>query len=148
MGTSDFNASHTTGHIYTFRLKPNEDLKLSLHQFAIQNNIQAAIMLTCVGSLQHYNLRFASQAQGNSGSGHFEIVSLVGTFSYSSLHLHLCISDSKGQTIGGHLLDQNLIYTTAEIAVAELPHLIFDRDLDASTGYRELVIRPRNIHEK
>ena len=32
-------------------------------------------MITCVGSLTDYNLRFANQPEGSKGSGHFEIVS-------------------------------------------------------------------------
>lgn len=43
-------------------------------------------------------------------------------------------------TTGGHLLDANLIYTTAEIAIAELPELVFDRVLDSTYGYQELQI--------
>ncbi|MEJ0056107.1 MAG: hypothetical protein WDN75_10845 [Bacteroidota bacterium] len=32
----------------------------------------------------------------------------------------MSVSDSRGQTTGGHVLDNNLIYTTLEIVVADL----------------------------
>jgi predicted DNA-binding protein with PD1-like motif len=59
----------------------------------------------------------------------------------TSCHLHISVSDESGRTIGGHLLMQNLIYTTAEIVVAVLPDLIFDRETDQEYHYTELVVR-------
>ena len=117
---------------YVFRLKPHQDLKQSILQWAKQNNIKAGVVITCVGSLEQYNLRFANQEHGSKVVGHFEIVSLVGTFSNSSCHLHISVSDNLGQTTGGHLLDGCFFYTTAEIAVAELVDVEFIRELDSS----------------
>jgi predicted DNA-binding protein with PD1-like motif len=53
---------------------------------------------------------------------------LVGTVSISGSHLHLSISDSTGKTIGGHLLEDNLVYTTAEIVIGESKNLLFTRE--------------------
>lgn len=36
---------------YALRLKPNADLKLELEKFAKEKNLQAAYIITCVGSL-------------------------------------------------------------------------------------------------
>ena len=44
---------------------------------------------------------------------------------------------------GGHVLDGCRVYTTAEVVVAELTDLFFDRHTDATFGYRELVVAPR-----
>lgn len=126
-----------------FRLKPHEDLKKSIVAFAKTNNIKAGIILTCVGSLEQFNIRFANQETGLKNQGHFEIVSLVGTFSDSASHIHISVSDPSGKTIGGHLLDENLIHTTAEIAIAELTDLIFLRETDSAYGYKELFISPK-----
>ena len=127
--------------VYVMRLHPHEDLKLSLQKFASENKINAGIILTCVGSLEQYSLRFANKNTSDSQKGHFEIVSLTGTLSMSSSHLHLAISDNKGITSGGHLMEGNKIYTTAEIAIGELPALTFDRVPDPAHGFHELVIR-------
>lgn len=133
----------SSGKIHVIRLEPRQDLRKSLVEFAALNNMQAAVIVTCVGSLVQYNLRFANQQAATLRKGHFEIVSLVGTLSASSAHLHLCVSDEHGLTTGGHLMDENLIFTTAEVAIAELSHLMFERIPDRVTGYKELKITDR-----
>ncbi len=110
---------------------------------AVGEKMKAGFIATCVGSLEQVNLRFANQPEGIILKGHYEIVSLVGTLSDSSTHLHLSVSDGTGKTIGGHLLDGNLIYTTAEIVIRELTDVEFTREVDTTYGYKELVIKPR-----
>src|SRR5687767_8512918 len=124
--------------IHIVRLKPHDDLKRSIMAFAQKNNITAGIILTCVGSLEQYHLRFANQKNGKARKDFFEILSLTGTFSNTSCHLHLSIADSSGRATGGHLLEENFIYTTAEIALAELSDLTFERSIDPTYGYQEL----------
>jgi predicted DNA-binding protein with PD1-like motif len=126
------------------RLKPHQDLKKELIAFAKENKIKAGLIITCVGSLEQVNLRFANQETGTLLKGHFEILALVGTFSDSSSHLHLSVADSEGKTFGGHLLDESLIYTTAEIVIGELTEKEFDRTLDTTYGYKELLVKPRS----
>jgi len=59
--------------------------------------------------------------------------------------LHLSISDSTGKTLGGHLQDGSLIFTTAEILLGELEDWMFTRLIDPDTSYDELF--PRNIDQ-
>lgn len=129
--------------VHVFRLKPHEDLKVAIVEYAKANSITAGIILTCVGSLEEYHIRFANEKAGKKQWGYFEIVSLTGTFSATSSHLHISVSDSKGNTIGGHLLDGNHIYTTAEIAIGILPDISFEREIDATYGFSELVVKPK-----
>ena len=126
--------------IHTLRLKPGEDLKQSLQTFVNESNIQAGWMITCVGSLTHYHIRFANQPNGNSAAGYFEMISLTGTLSVNGSHLHICIADSEGKAIGGHLLDGCIIYTTAEIVIGESKEIIFTREKDRTTPWKELQI--------
>ncbi len=128
---------------YSFRLRPGQDLKTELDALVKQQGISAGIMLTCVGSLTDVTLRLANQNGASSWQGHFEIVSLVGTLSTNGSHLHLSVSDSMGQTIGGHLLAGCKIYTTAEIVVGVMPSLDYVREPDPTFGYRELVVRKK-----
>ena len=130
--------------IYAFRLKPHEDLKQGIVTFATDNKIKAGCIVTCVGSLEKYNIRFANQPTGSEQTGHFEIVSLVGTLSDTYAHLHVSVADSTGATIGGHLLDGNKIYTTAEIVIMELTSKEFAREKDNTYGYDELLVKPKN----
>ena len=127
-------------NVHAIRLKPKEDLRKAIEDYAKQNNIVAGWMVTCVGSLTNYNIRFANEEKGTSGMGHFEIVSLVGTVSKNGCHIHISISDSTGRTIGGHLLAGCTVYTTAEIVMQSTPDLIFKREKDGSTPWEELQI--------
>ncbi|HBB33742.1 MAG TPA: DNA-binding protein [Cyanobacteria bacterium UBA8803] len=127
--------------ILALRLNPDEDLKTGLRDFVNQYTIQAGFILTAVGSLKRATLRFASQDDSQVLAERFEIVSLVGTLSIHSLHLHIALSDRNGQTIGGHVLDGCIIYTTAEIVIGVSDDLVFLRTLDQKTGYKELDIR-------
>ena len=124
--------------IHAFRLLPGQDLKQEIQAFAHRNNIRAGWIATCVGSLTQVHLRFADQPDGSLFTGHFEIVSLVGTVSIHGCHLHLCISDERGRSTGGHLLEGNSVYTTAEVVMGETGGLEFLREADAETGWKEL----------
>ena len=128
---------------YAFRLKPKNDLRKSILAFAEENKIRAGSILTCVGSLEQYHIRCANQLNGELKKGFFEIVSLTGTFSSVSGHLHISISDHLGSTFGGHLLNGNIIYTTAEIVLLELTSLEFKRELDSTYGFKELIVEKR-----
>ncbi|CAN5229558.1 hypothetical protein BH09BAC3_BH09BAC3_20880 [soil metagenome] len=128
---------------YAFRLGPHDDVKKSILEFAKTHKIKAGCIVTAVGSLEQFNIRYANQENGEVKKGHFEIVSLTGTFSDTSSHLHLSVSDSTGVTTGGHLLDENLIFTTLEIIVSDLADIEFTREKDTTYGYPELVIKPR-----
>ena len=128
---------------YAIRLKPGADLKKSIQSFVKTHNIQAGWIVTCAGSLTAYNLRFANQPTGATGTGYFEIVSLGGTLSMNGSHIHMSISDSTGKTIGGHLLEGCIVYTTAEIVIQQSYDLIFTRKKDGTTEWEELQIEEK-----
>lgn len=131
--------------IFVLRLGPDKDLKKEIIAFAKTHHIRAGYIITCVGSLKKASLRLADQSIATTWTQKFEILSLVGTLTEDSgVHLHLSISDSKGNTMGGHLLDDNLIYTTAEIVIGEALDLKFIREIDNQTTFKELVIEKRN----
>ncbi len=136
------NPKMSSTNNYAFRLKPGQDLKKEIQQFVKDKNIQAGWISTTVGSLRQYNIRFANQPNGAMDSGHFEIVSLTGTVSTNGSHIHISISDSTGKTIGGHLLDGCIIYTTAEIVLSTSDEFIFERKNDGTTPWEELQVVP------
>lgn len=134
----------TSSTAHAFRLKPGQDLKKEILQYVKEKQIKAGWIGTCVGSLTQYNIRYANQPEGNTGSGHFEIVSLTGTVSINGSHIHISVSDSTGKTFGGHLLDNNIIYTTAEIVIQSSDDFIFKREKDGSTEWEELKVEEGN----
>lgn len=130
--------------VHVFRLIPGQDLKKVIQSFVEGNLIEAGWILTCVGSLTSAHIRFANQPDGVVFEGHFEIVSLTGTVSINGSHLHISISDETGKTFGGHLLDNSLVYTTAEIVIGETKELIFERRDDGTTKWKELHVRKKD----
>ncbi len=130
--------------VHAIRLKPGEDLRNAIQKYVNDNRINAGWISTCAGSLTNYNIRFANKQEGVKDSGHFEIVSLTGTLSVNGSHIHISISDSTGKTIGGHLLEGCIIYTTAEIVIGESKNIVFKREKDGTTPWEELQIKKQD----
>lgn len=126
--------------VIVINLNPFQDLKKELQLLCQKNQIHAAAVISVVGSLEKLNIRLANSGEFYSREEKFEILSLQGLLSYQGLHLHLAVADAKGQVVGGHLLDGNLIYTTCELVLLIMNDLNFEREYDNSTGYKELKI--------
>ncbi len=134
-------ASSSHCSFYFLRLSPGDDLRKSLTQFCIDNKITAGSIVSGVGSLKTIKLRKAdSNAFYESNQPH-EVLTISGLLSNDGVHLHLSIADKEARVYGGHLSDGNLIFTTAEIVIASFPNVEFARELDAQTGFKELLIR-------
>ena len=125
------------------RLHPGQDPRRELVAFAQEHNLQAAFVLTCVGSRRRAALRLANQPNTEYFDAKFEICSLVGTICPDGPHLHIMLADSRGVGLGGHLQEGSEIYTTAEIVLGELDDLVFTRPIDPETTYDECWISPR-----
>ncbi len=129
--------------ILAIRLKPNEDLRENLKNFAEKENIKAGFILTAIGSLKQAAIRFANQEINTVLTEKFEILSLNGIIATTGVHLHITLADQQGKTIGGHLVDGCIIYTTAEIVIGLGEEYTFLRTYDPQTGYKELEIGSR-----
>jgi predicted DNA-binding protein with PD1-like motif len=129
--------------IYALRLKPGQDLRAELEKFTNEHKISVGFIITAVGSLKETKIRLADQTDSAAFEGKYEIVSLVGTLSKDGVHLHISLSDSTGKTIGGHLTEGCRIYTTAEIVIGTTDEIIFTRETDEETTFKELKIRKR-----
>lgn len=129
--------------IHPVRLLPGQDLKRELDYLVRDRGWSAACVLSGIGSLSCVVIRYAGAERGETLEGPFEIVSLSGTLSGSGSHLHLLVSDERGEAKAGHLMEGATIHTTAEIVLGILPGWAFDRQLDQETGYAELTIERR-----
>ncbi|MEJ7677726.1 MAG: PPC domain-containing DNA-binding protein [Segetibacter sp.] len=114
-----------------------------LDDYVKANHIKAACIITCIGSLQQVALRYANQSDVETIHGNFEIVSLTGTLAESGSHLHVAISDSTGNMIGGHLKEGSIIYTTAEIVIGILPEVAYEREPDFTYGFKNYRLKPQ-----
>lgn len=128
---------------YTFRMSPGQDLFNAIEMFAKEMDIEAGCVLSAVGSLTHYTIRFANQKVPAEKDGFFEIVSITGIISIHGSHIHISISDEQGSTIGGHLVAGCTIYTTAEIVIAVFDDVVYKREYAIDSGYDELVVYTR-----
>jgi predicted DNA-binding protein with PD1-like motif len=126
------------------RLRPGDDPKVSLERLVRDEKIEAAVVLSCAGSLTRAVIRFADKNEATPLEEKLEIVSLTGTLSASyGSHLHIAVANGEGRTFGGHLKDGSSVYTTAEIAIGVIEDIRFTREPDPRTGYAELSIGPR-----
>ncbi|XP_059145980.1 bifunctional protein GlmU-like [Physella acuta] len=126
---------------YPLRLHPGQEITGTLLEFVRANNLTSAFVLSCVGSVTKAQLRMAAGELIRYFEGHYEIVSLVGTLSGGERgHLHISLSDEHGEVIGGHVIGDLIVYTTAEVMIGNTAGVAFSRPLDQETGFDELVI--------
>ena len=134
-------------NVHVLRLSPGDDLRASLEtafaQLSRQHGIAAACIVSAVGSLSHAVLRYADKSGGSEVSGPLELLMLSGTLSTDGAHLHGSVADANGAVKGGHILRGCIVRTTAEVVIALLPGWEFRRELDAATGFKELVAGAR-----
>lgn len=74
--------------------------------------------------------------------GRHEIVSLVGTLADEG-HLHASLSDKDGKVVGGHVMGNMIVFTTAEVVIGNCDMLSFTREIDDETGFDELVVKEK-----
>lgn len=125
------------------RLAPGTDLRRALEQAARSEGAQSAFVIAGLGSLVDAKLRYAGENSDTTVAGPIEIVQLSGTLSASGVHLHMSVADAQGRVYGGHVGFDNVVRTTAEIMLADLPAWHLSREVDPATGFKELVVRPR-----
>jgi predicted DNA-binding protein with PD1-like motif len=132
---------------FPIRLHPGQDVRSALEAAVQGQNCRAAFVLSGIGSLSTAGLRFAGAEQPERLTGDLEILSLSGTVAFDgvkgSSHLHMALSTSTGQVLGGHVAPGCIVRTTAEVLMALLPAWQFAREPDAATGFDELVVRVR-----
>jgi predicted DNA-binding protein with PD1-like motif len=128
-------------HTLPLRLPPGADLRDALGAAAAAQG-GSAFVLAGIGSLQGAQLRLAGAVQPHALHGDLEILSLCGTLSPDGPHLHMSVADAQGRVWGGHVAPGCTVRTTAEVLLALLPGWCLAREMDAGTGYAELVVRP------
>lgn len=132
------SATGKSGPLHVLRMQPGEDVRSTLDQWTKAGNVEAAAIISAVGSLSTAHLRYANRADGIITTGDLEVVSLSGTLSKHGMHLHIAVADRDGRTLGGHLLVGCTVRTTLELIIAEVDDVRMVRRKDEATGYDEL----------
>jgi predicted DNA-binding protein with PD1-like motif len=129
---------------HVLRILPGSDIYQEIINFLIKNSIEAATIISCVGSLKKIHIRTATGKNFIEIEDYFEIVSLVGCVSIERSHIHISLGNSEGNTISGHLMKEgNIVFTTAELVMGELKDLKFSEELCNLSGWPELKIEYR-----
>jgi predicted DNA-binding protein with PD1-like motif len=146
---------------HAIRLTPGQNLVPALEDAATRamaaSGASSSFVLSAVGSLDGVTLRMANASRKDDGEDkgneirewneRFEVVSLVGTFSPTGKHLHISVSDAKGQTFGGHLMSGR-VFTTLELVLGTIDDVVFERKEDPETGYKELTVTQENTGKR
>ena len=122
---------------HVVRLKPGEDFLEAISSYCSKHVIEAAYIGTCVGSLSTVTFRKGYTKTQMTLRGTYEIVSAVGTLSKGGHHIHMSVSDSDFQVLGGHIDRNTVVLTTVELVLIEFELV---RTIDATTGYKTLVV--------
>lgn len=130
------------GKVHVLRLQPGEDVRLTLDTWAKEHSVEAAGIVSAVGSLTHAHIRYANRADGIMTTGDLEVCSLSGTLSKHGMHLHLSVADRDGQMLGGHVMEGCLVRTTLELVIQEVADVRMPRTNDERTTYNELDPQP------
>ena len=125
------------------RLAPGDDLRRALESAVAASDCGAAFVLSGIGSLGTTKLRLAGANEPMNVLGDVEILTLAGSIATDASHLHASEADATGRVLGGHVAYGCIVRTTAEVLLMLLPDLRFSREFDPTTGFEELVIRPR-----
>jgi uncharacterized protein len=125
------------------RLTPGQDLRRAMEEALRGSPFDSGFVVSGIGSLSEAKLRYAGECIESTIAGPLEILTVSGSLTPSGAHLHMAVSDATGRVYGGHAAYGNMIRTTAELLVALLPDWSLSRELDAATGYSELVVRHR-----
>ena len=119
-----------------FRLIKGDDLRKCIEERC--KSINTAVVLSGVGCLYHTRIRLAKAIDYFEKDEDYEIVSLNGTISNGEAHIHISLSDEKGNVVGGHLEYSCLINTTCEVVLGILEDYESTRCFDSNTGYDEI----------
>ena len=130
-------------NVHVLRLSPGDDLRAVLEsafaELSRKHGIAAACIVSAVGSLSQAMVRYADKPGASNITGPLELLMLSGTLSADGAHLHGSVADANGEVRGGHIMPGCIVRTTAEVVIALLPGWEFRRELDAATGFNELV---------
>ena len=101
------------------KLAPGSDLRLSLEDLARREGIHGFV-LGVVGNLTRAAFQCPGQSEPTVLEGDPEVITLNGTLSPDSVHLHLSLSDGACQVWGGHLEPGTIVQKGADVLVGVL----------------------------
>ena len=134
------HATFEAGRCMLGRLPHGKDLLKTIEEFCAQNSIQTGVF-SIIGSVMSATLGSYDQNQQVyvtfKKEEPLEIVNCTGNVSLKdgkvAVHAHAVLADMNGQTIGGHIFSETMVYA-GEIYIQELLGKPLEREYDDTTG--------------
>lgn len=131
-------------NLIVVRLNDGEDLHKSLQEVIDQHEIESGLVLSGIGMLRNFVLGYfdGNEYQKKKFTDPCELTSLQGSISTKGetvIHLHSSLADENRNVIGGHLFEAE-VCTLNEIVIRKLERVVLTRNLNPSTGLKELDI--------
>ncbi len=134
------HATFEAGRCMLGRLPHGKDLLKTIEEFCAQNSIQTGVF-SIIGSVMSATLGSYDQNQQVyvtfKKEEPLEIVHCTGNVSLKdgkiAVHAHAVLADIDGQTIGGHIFSETVVYA-GEIYIQELLGKPLEREYDDTTG--------------
>lgn len=126
------------GKIIFARLFEDEDLLEAITQTAEKGRIKAGFFVL-IGTLKKAKMGFFHKGRYQliEMAGPLEIVSCMGNISTKEgephVHVHIAVSNRKGEVFGGHVLSGCIIAATGELVLIEAVDVELQRKLDEKT---------------
>ena len=98
----------------SLKLDPGSDLRLTIEKVGYEKK-KSGFILGVVGNLSRAAFQCPGRSEPTVLEGNLEIITLNGTISPDSVHLHLSLSDGDCQVWGGHLEPGTLILKGADV---------------------------------
>ncbi|MEM2946540.1 MAG: DNA-binding protein [Thermoproteota archaeon] len=127
------------GRIIVLRGDRGEDLLETIETTARANRVANGVIISAIGTLENCrihrvtSMKLPPEEEYVDVDGPLEINSVSGVIANGRLHAHISVSDGKG-TYGGHLEPGSRILYLAEVVIAEITGVSFDRVRDMTTG--------------
>jgi len=134
------NSTFERGRCMLGRLPHGKDLLKTIEEFCAQNSIQTGVF-SIIGSVMSATLGSYDQNQQVyvtfKKEEPLEIIHCAGNVSLKdgkvAVHAHAVLADIDGQTIGGHIFSETVVYA-GEIYIQELLGKPLEREYDDTTG--------------
>lgn len=148
------------GRVLVARLRPGEDVLPTLESLMRSAGISQAVLLSGVASLRHATVRniwafpdewpiTPEMRRHTTFPGPLEVLAMQGNVAPAHdgslvfhVHVEFSVGTPAGTTFGGHLMDDTIVGTTAEVFLAELTGIKIHRTMDEVTKNLEIAVGP------
>ena len=132
------------GKICFFRILEDEDLAEAIRKRVEESRIKAGIFIS-IGTLKEATLGYYKEGEYKyiQLDGPLEIASCMGNIAVDEkgeviIHVHVVVSDEKGEAFGGHLMKGSHVGATAELTIIEAVDVNLQRVFDEKTKLKLL----------